>query len=78
MRSEQQPIHAGTDAGYRFHFQITSGVGRRACTVEVQAPSMQDAAAFFRSNWPAIEAMARENLSREGLEENTIRLAVPQ
>jgi hypothetical protein len=78
MRSEQRRTSADGDAGYRFHFQITNRGGRQACTVEVQAPSMQDAAAFFRSNWPAIEAMARENLSRGGGDEKTIRLAVSQ
>ncbi len=78
MRSERHLADAGTAAvGYRFHFQITNRGGRHACTVEVQAPSMQDATVFFRKNWAAIEAIARQNLAEETGEDRTIKLAAP-
>ncbi len=78
MRSERHSADAVAAAtGYRFHFQITNGGGRHACTVEVQAPSMQDATVFFRKNWAAIEAIARESLTGEAGADKTIKLAVP-
>jgi hypothetical protein len=51
------------NTGYTFHFQISTSGSRQACSVRVQAPSHKDATHFFRQNWPAIEAMARENLA---------------
>jgi hypothetical protein len=50
--------------GYTFHFQLSNGGSRKACSVRVQAPNHRDAAEFVRHNWPAIEAMARENIDR--------------
>ena len=77
MRSEQQSVGMDAAVSYKFHFQITNGGGRQACTVEVQAPSMQDAAAFFRKNWPTIESIAREGLCNRAGEDRTIKLAAP-
>ncbi len=76
MRREQQSVNADAGAvSYRFHFQITDRGGRHACTVEVQASSKQDAAAFFRKNWATIESMAREGLTATVGEDKTIKLA---
>ncbi len=77
MRSEQQLVGADAAESYKFHFQITNGGGRQACTVEVQAPSMRDAAAFFRKNWVTIESMARQGLTSGAGRNRTIRLAAP-
>ncbi|HVX74590.1 MAG TPA: hypothetical protein VHB49_00580 [Bradyrhizobium sp.] len=62
--------------GYTFHFQITNQGGRQACSVKVQASNYQDATQFFRDNWPMIESMAREGLTKS--ERDVISLAVPQ
>ncbi len=78
VRNEQHLLNADAAESYRFHFQITNRGGRQACTVEVQAQSLQDATAFFRRNWPTIESMAREGLAGGIGEDRTIRLAVPQ
>jgi hypothetical protein len=52
---------------YTFHFQMTSGGGRQACSVRVRASDIDDARTFFRENWPMIEPMARNRLaSRPG------------
>jgi hypothetical protein len=52
---------------YTFHFQMTSGGGRQACSVRVRASGIDDARTFFRENWPMIEPMARDRLaSRSG------------
>src|SRR4051812_46001704 len=63
MRRElRAPEGAGT-LTYSFHFQISNNGGRQACSVEVQAPSFQDATTFFRQNWPQIEFIARDHLA---------------
>ena len=64
MRRDDQPIQEDSDAvGFNFHFQITNGAGRKACSVRVQAHNYYDATGFFRQNWPTIELMARESLA---------------
>jgi hypothetical protein len=62
--------------GYTFHFQISSQGGRKACSVKVQALNFQDATQFFQQNWPMIESMAREGLTKP--ERDVISLAVPE
>ena len=49
---------------YTFHFQITNGGGRTACSVRLQAPNHNDATNSFRENWPTIELRARESLAQ--------------
>ncbi len=78
MRRDEQPIEGDSDAtGYTFHFQISNQNGRRACSVKVQAPNIQDATLFFRQNWPTIELMARDGLAGGGHEDGRIRLVMP-
>jgi hypothetical protein len=78
MRRDAQPIENDQDmTGYTFHFQISNRGVRQACSVKVQAPSMQDATAFFRQNWPRIESMAREGLAGESDNSGRIRLLMP-
>jgi hypothetical protein len=78
MRRDDQPIENDRDTtGYTFHFQISNGGCRQACTVKVQAPSMQDATAFFRQNWPTIESMAREGLAGGSDDGGRISLVMP-
>jgi hypothetical protein len=48
---------------YTFHFQMTSGGGRQACSVKVRAPNIDDARSFFRENWSMIEPLARDRLA---------------
>jgi hypothetical protein len=51
MRRNDQPIENDQDIiGFTFHFQISSGGVRQACSVKVQAPSMQDATAFLQTD----------------------------
>jgi hypothetical protein len=59
MRREDGP----TATGYTFHFQISDGNSRKACSAKVQVCNADDASIIFRLNWPAIEAMARANLA---------------
>ena len=77
MRRDDQPLKDDAETtGYTFHFQISNGGGRKACSVKVQAPSMQDATAFFRQNWPTIELMARDGLA-DASHDSRIKLVVP-
>jgi acyl dehydratase len=78
VRRDHQPIHVDTETtDYTFHFQISNGGGRRACTVKVQAPNIHDATKFFRQNWQIIEVMAHEVLADRSRENGEIRLVVP-
>jgi hypothetical protein len=77
MRQESRQSNDDRETvGYTFHFQITNQGGRQACSVKVQASNFQDATHFFRQNWPMIESMAREGLTKP--ERDVIKLAVPQ
>ena len=51
--------------------------GSAILIVKVQAPNIQDAATFFRQNWPMIETMARDGLVSRSGEDRTIELAKP-
>ena len=78
MRRDHQPIHEDTETtDYTFHFQISNGGGRRACSIKVQAPNIHDATKFFRQKWQIIEAMAREDMANKSREDGEIRLVVP-
>jgi hypothetical protein len=78
MRRDCQPIENDSDTtGYTFHFQISNGGGRRACSVQVQAPNIQDATTFFRQNWATIELMARDGLAGGSSDGNRIQLIAP-
>jgi hypothetical protein len=78
MRRDDQPIEKDQDTtGYTFHFQISNGGCRQACSVKVQAPNMQDATAFFRQNWPTIESMARDGLASSADDSSKIELVMP-
>jgi hypothetical protein len=72
MRGDDRP----SATGYTFHFQISSGNSRRACSARIQASNADDAAIIFRLNWPAIEAMARENLA-EGADNFVVEISAP-
>jgi hypothetical protein len=75
----QEPRQANGDRntiGYTFHFQINNQGSRQACSVKVRALNYQDATQFFRENWPMIESMAREGLTKP--ERDVISLAVPE
>jgi hypothetical protein len=76
MRRDDQPIKEDLEAvGFNFHFQITNGAGRKACSIRVEARNFQDATSVFRENWPTIELMARESLAAADGRE--IRLTMP-
>ena len=78
MRHDHQAIDVDTETtDYPFHFQISNGGGRRACTVKVQAPNIHDATKFLRQNWQIIEVMAHDVLADRSREDGEIRLAVP-
>jgi hypothetical protein len=78
MRRERQPTNKAAETiAYTFHFQITNGGGRQACSVKVQAPNIQDATTFFRQNWPMIESMARNDLVSRSDDDRTIELVMP-
>ena len=65
MRREGQSSRESQETtGYTFYFQITNNGGRQACSVKIAAPTLGDAATFFRQNWPAIESLARDSLAR--------------
>jgi hypothetical protein len=62
---------------YTFHFQMTNGGARQACSVKVRAPNIDDARTFFRENWAMIEPLARDRLaSRSGDPEQSSRLCL--
>jgi hypothetical protein len=63
MRRDDQAIKKDSEAvGFNFHFQITNGTGRKACSIRVEANNYHDAMIVVRQNWPTIELMARESL----------------
>jgi len=63
--------------GYAFHFQISNGGSRKACTVRVQAPSHQDAAEYCPKNWLTIESMARNSLAKSPAGRGTVQIDLP-
>lgn len=64
MRHDEQLNSDDAEAtAYTFHFQMTSGGGRQACSVRVRASGIDDARTFFRENWSMIEPMARDRLA---------------
>jgi hypothetical protein len=76
-RDDQSTRREDSEAvGFNFHFQIANGRGRKACSIQVQAPNFHDAASIFRQHWPTIEAMARESLAAAG-DGAEIRLSMP-
>lgn len=78
MRREGQPTDEDAETiAYAFHFQIANNGGRQACSVKVQAPSIHDAATFFRQNWQMIESMAREGLVSRSGDDRVIKLVMP-
>ena len=78
MRRDDQPIENDQDiTGFTFHFQISNAGVRQACSVKVQAPTMQDATDFFRQNWSTIELMARDGLGEASRDNDKIELVVP-
>jgi hypothetical protein len=80
MRRKHRPIDEQIDAtgGYTFHFQMKDKVGRRACSVNVQAPNVGVAEMFVRQNWSMIEAKARDGLINKSGDDRTIKLATPR
>jgi hypothetical protein len=79
MRRERRPVNEDAEAAaYTFHFQITNKGGRQACSVEVQAASISDAATLLRQNWPMIESMARDRLLGRSSDDRTIKLVMPR
>jgi hypothetical protein len=80
MRRKHRPIDEQIDAtgGYTFHFQMKDKVGRRACSVNVQAPNVGVAEMFVRQNWSMIEAKARDGLINKSGDDVTIKLATPR
>jgi hypothetical protein len=78
MRRDHHPIENDSETtGYTFHFQISNGGARRACSVKVQAPNIQDATMFFRQNWATIELMARDGLAGGCRDSGRIKLIAP-
>ena len=78
MRRDHQAIHEDMETtDYTFHFQISNGGGRRACTIKVQAPNIHEATKFLRQNWQIIEVMANDVLADRSRENGEIRLVVP-
>jgi hypothetical protein len=78
MRRDQGLNSEDAEAiAYTFHFQMTSGGGRQACSVRVRAPNIDEARTFFRDNWSMIEPMARDRLaSRSGDSGQSSRLCL--
>jgi hypothetical protein len=78
MRRDQRLSSEDAEAvAYTFHFQMTNGGGRQACSVRVCAPNIDEARTFFRDNWSMIEPMARDRLaSRTGDPEQSSRLCL--
>jgi hypothetical protein len=77
MRREVHPMRKGDKTtGYTFYFQMTNKGGRQACSVKIAAPNLGEATTFFRQNWPMIESMARDSLTRRPDARKPINLAV--
>lgn len=76
MRRDDQPIKDSEAVGFNFHFQISNGAGRKACSVRVEAHNFHDATGFFRQNWSTIELMARELLA-SAVDGTEIKLTMP-
>ena len=75
MRRELRAPKCAETLTYSFHFQISNNGGRQACSVEVQAPNVQDATTFFRQNLPQIESIARDHLVNGIGDRRTLKLS---
>ena len=75
MRRKLRAPEGAETLTYLFHFQISNKGGRQACSVDVQAPSFQDATTFFRQNWPQIESIARDHLANGIGDRRPLKLA---
>jgi hypothetical protein len=78
VRHDNQPIdESAQTTEFTFHFQMSNGGGRQACSVKVQAHNAQDATRVFRQNWPTIEIMARDSMAKRCREDGNIIVAIP-
>ena len=78
MRQERISMDAGGQSvGYTFFFQIANDGERRACSVKVDAPDIQEASALFREKWPVIESMARDGIKAGTVDDGVITLVMP-
>jgi hypothetical protein len=78
MRGDDQLVKEDTEpTGYTFHFQISNGGSRKACSVRVQAPNHREAAEFCRHNWLTIETMARNSLAEGPAARGTVEIDLP-
>ena len=69
MRCDERLVNSNREAkSYTFHFQMTNGGGRQACSVRVRASDLDSARLFFRDNWRLIEPLARERLASRASE----------
>ena len=75
MRRELRAPKCAETLTYSFHFQISNNGGRQACSVEVQAPNVQDATTVFRQNLSQIEFIARDHLVNGVGDCHTLKLA---
>jgi hypothetical protein len=77
MRCDERLDNSNREAkSYTFHFQMTNGGGRQACSVRVRASDLDSARLFFRDNWRLIEPLARERLAGRANEDLSSQLCL--
>jgi hypothetical protein len=57
-------------------FQIPNGNARQGCTLQTKFPTKVQAQKYLLTNWPIIEKMARDSLSRGAFEGDQIKLVM--
>ena len=78
MRQEQRSIAAALSAvDFKFRFQMRDAGAQRACSVIIQAVTIHDAAAIFRTNWLTIEELARRSLAASDQGDIRLDAALP-
>ncbi len=72
-----QKPKADSESEYTFYFQISDGIGRRACAVAIAAPTRDEAQVLFQENSTTIVQMARDNISRGLHKDLPLKLSFP-
>jgi hypothetical protein len=57
-------------------FEILNGNSRQGCTLQTKFPTKVQAQKYLLANWPIIERMAREAVTRGAFEGDQIKLVM--
>jgi hypothetical protein len=73
VRNAKMRVHETTQL---VCFEIASGNGRQACTLQTKFVTKGQASRYLMSNWPMIERLARDALANGYIEDGKIKLVM--